>query len=234
MANFKNTITAVSYSRWATYNKCPRMFRFAAIDKIPTPDNYASSRGSIMHAKCEQFVNGNIFGMPPELKGFAYELKELKRLQADTELDLSVSKGWGKSHGKDWNGVWCRMYLDVAVVEDIHADVIDYKSGKVYEDAHELQGKLYAAGTFAHFPKVKDVNVEMWYLDLKSENDDGEIIRTLEWQYSRKEYPALKKYWEDQFKPMFRDTKFKPTPSNYACQWCDFKENCRKEKGGIK
>ena len=234
MGKFKNTINAWSYSRLSLYRKCPRMFRYKTIDKLPTEDNYASSRGSIMHAKCEQFVNGNIFGMPPELKGFSYELKELKRLQADTEADLSVAMGWNKSHGKDWGNVWCRMYLDVSLVEGTHADVIDYKSGRVYEESHEEQGKLYATGVFAHYPNVLTANVEMWYLDLKSENEEGEIIKTLEWEYSRKEFPALKKYWEKASKPLFRDTDFKPTPSDNACRWCDFKENCKKEKGGIK
>jgi len=50
-------LTAWSYSRLSVFRKCPRQFKYKFIDKIPTEDNYASSRGSLLHAKCEQIVN---------------------------------------------------------------------------------------------------------------------------------------------------------------------------------
>ena len=112
-----SNLTAWSYSRLSVYRKCPRQFRYKFIDKLPCPDNYSSSRGSMIHAKAEQFVNGKIKGMPDELKQFNHEFREIKRLQASTELDLSVTKAWQPSFSMDWNNVWCRAFIDSGIVD---------------------------------------------------------------------------------------------------------------------
>ena len=100
-------ITAWSYSALSQYEKCPRQYKYARIDKLPQPESHALERGNILHAKAEQFVKGNIKGMPKELSSFQNELKELKRLCADKELERDVGT------------------------------VIDYKTGKIYPHHEE-------------------------------------------------------------------------------------------------
>lgn len=208
-------ITAWSYSRLSVYEKCPLQFKYKFIDKLPTKPFFAAERGNILHAKAEQFVKGTIRGMPKELRSFGNELRELKRLCADTELDLSVTKDWQPSHTKDWNNVWCRAFLDASVVERKEATVIDYKTGKIYEEPHSDQGNLYATCTFAHYPEVKTVDVEFWYFD-------QEDVRT--YQYSRKDFPKLVKTWENRVKPVFRENEFNKCPGHH-CRWCDFNKH---------
>jgi len=139
-------------------------------------------------------------------------------------MDLSVTKTWEPTHTKDWDGVWCRAFLDAVVVQDVECSIIDYKTGKIYEKDHEEQGKLYAPCAFAHFPEVEVVDVEMWYLDQED---------VLTWQYTRDQFESLKKYWKKLSTPLFREKKYTPTTGDH-CRWCPFVENCKREKGGVK
>jgi len=215
----KNNIKAWSYSRISNYLTCPLQFAHKNIIKeIPQPAYYASERGTAIHKKAEHFVKGNITGMPDELKPFAKELRELKRLQAGTEVDLTFTQGWKPTHAKDWGGAWCRVALDSLVIQDELATNIDYKTGKIY-DSHELQGLIDAAATFAHFPEVEQVDVEFWYFDLmEKENVMAET-------YTRGQYARLQKYLIKLTKPMFSDTKFKPKKNAY-CYNCYVNAEC--------
>ena len=209
-------ITAWSYSALSQYEKCPRQYKYARIDKLPQPESHALERGNILHAKAEQFVKGNIKGMPKELSSFQNELKELKRLCADTELDLSFTQNWAPTHGKDWNGVWCRAYLDASIMERDVGTVIDYKTGKIYPH-HEEQGNLYGLATFIHFPKIKIVDIEFWYFD------QGGHVESF--SYNKKDLPAMKKDWKNRAAVLFRETKWAPKPGNH-CRWCPFSNVC--------
>lgn len=211
-----NTITAWSYSRLGVYEKCPKQFEFKFIKKIPGEEkNWAADRGTLLHAKAEQVVNGNIIGVPKELRNFAAPLKELKRLCAHTEMDLSVDKAWNTSHTKDWNNVWCRGFADVVVDQEEEVSVIDHKTGKIY-DTHEDQGKLYATLAFCHFPNAQVVDVEFWYFD---QDDVGT------WQYEITQLNSLKAYWNKRAGKMFRAKKFPASIGNH-CRWCDYKDMC--------
>ena len=210
-------ITAWSYSRWSCFNKCRKQFKLKFIDKLPTEDNYAASRGGVIHAKAEQFVKGNIKGVPKELKQFRAEFNEIKRLCAETEVDVSVTKAWTPTHTKDWNGVWCRGFIDAAIEQYEIANLIDYKTGKKYEEAHKQQGDIYAPLYFSHHPTVQAIDIEMWYLD---EYD------VLPMHYERdKDYERLMKYWNKEATKIFRETKF-PADPGYHCRWCDFRDIC--------
>lgn len=208
-------ITAWSYSRLSTYQKCPRQFKYKVVDRLPEPPNPAFEKGNRLDKMAESFVLGKITGMPKELRPFAKEMRELKRQMATPQHDLSVARNWSPSYSTDWNRVWCRSKLDATVVHDRDAVVIDYKTGRIYEDAHEMQGKLYATCAFAHFPDVQTVDVEFWYFDQDA---------TLPFSYERAEFDGLKKYWEKAVLPMFRDRRYEPNPGD-ACLWCPFSKS---------
>lgn len=212
-----NLVKAWSYSRLSTYKSCPRKFKYQCIDKLPG-DTWANTRGTRVHQLAESFVQGKITGMPDDLQAFSDELTHLKKLKPLVEVDLTVTKDWKPTHSMDWDGAWCRSRADVLVPEKSIMTYIDHKTGRIYEESHEVQGKLSATCVFAHYPKVKTVNVEMWYFD----QDD---VRS--WKYKRTDFEDLKKHWLKEIKPMMTDKKFNATPGD-ACKWCPYST----KKGG--
>lgn len=216
-------VKAWSYSRWSNYRKCPFMFKCKSIDKLPEPESPALLKGNILDKMAESYLRGNIVGMPKELKPFAAELRELKRMMATPKHDLSVLRNWSPTHTKDWHNVWCRYEADITLVVDSEGSLIDNKTGKKYDD-HEEQGKLGAVCLMCHEPEVEVVDVEFWYYNIPPGDNHDNVSR---WQYDRGQLPKLKKYYEKEVAPMFRDTKFKPNPGD-TCMWCNFK----KSKGG--
>lgn len=213
-----------SFSRWSVYDTCPFQARCKFIDKLPEPEkNWAADRGTILHKKAEHYVKGDIRGLPKELKIFGSEIKELKKMCATTEEDLAVTRNWSPTTYDDWNNVWCRCNADVTVDQDEESTVIDYKTGKIYEDKHKEQGELMALLKMCHAPKIETVDVEFWYFD----QDD-----VLNWEYSREgDFDKLKTKWEKRATKMSRDKKFIATPAKPGqpyCNWCNF----GKSKGG--
>lgn len=210
-------VKAWSFSRWLEYSKCPFAYKCSAIDKIPQPSNYAIEYGELVHAKGRSFLQGIIKSVPAEFSAFTYEMKEIRRLGASAEVDLAITKKWAPTVYNDWDNVWCRGSADALIkLSDTEASVIDYKTGKRY-DYHDDQVHLYAALMFARY-EVEYVQVELWY------TRDGETVVD---EYTRSQYPRMKKDWEARVKPMFRDTKFLPVEGDH-CRWCNFS----KTKGG--
>ena len=215
-----SNITTWSYSRWSVYDKCPFQAKCKFVDKLPEPQkNWAADRGVILHKKAEHYVKGDIRGMPKELRTFGAEIRELKKLCATTEEDLAVMRNWKPTTYDDWNNVWCRGNADVTLDDDTMSTVIDYKTGKIYEEAHKEQGSLMATLKMCHAPDVQTVDVEFWYFDQED---------VLNWAYSRDDLPKLIKKWEARAIKMIRDKTFKATPSDTACRWCNFS----RDKGG--
>lgn len=212
------SVTSWSYSRLSVFRKCPRQFKYKFIDKLPTDDNYAASRGFKMHKLAEGFVKGEVTGKPKELMPFIDELQGLKEVGADTEVDLTVTQAWHPTTFDDWNNAWCRGSADAVVEIEASATVIDYKTGKIYPDDHEEQGKLYSTLLFIHNEDIEKIDVEFWYFD----QDD-----ILSFQYTRDQLDDLIKYWIDTTKPVFREKNW-PCNTGSHCRWCDFSAS----KGG--
>jgi len=211
---------STSYSRWSVFNNCPFQYDCKFNKKIPEEQRYFSERGNIIHAKAEHFVKGNITGMPDELSKFSSDFRSLRNCGAKTEIDVAINKDWNPSFGTDWDNVWVRAKVDaLGFLSEKEAVVVDYKTGKVY-DSHKGQGELYAPLVLAHYPKIKIMHVEFWYLD------SGEYSEVT---YLPKKLKDLKMQWTDRFKKQEAAKKFKATPSTKACQWCSF----RKSKGGV-
>jgi len=214
-------ITAWSYSRYSYYKECPYKLKLSAIDKVKVDTPYAFIRGRKLHSLCENYLNGKIRGMPLELKPFEIELKTIKRMKATPEADLSVNKDWAPSFGTDWDNVWCRSYLDAVVLsksKDVLA-IIDYKTGRIYTEAHMKQAHLYATCAFGHYPDVQTINVEFWYFD----QDE-----TLELEFSRNDWKKMKAKWNKRVHNLLTDTKFMPNPSVLNCKYCFYNP----KKGG--
>lgn len=210
----KPQITAWSYSRWSDYEQCPLKAKLKYIDKIKELGSPAMERGSMIHTLAENFVKGPArAAVPAELKPFAKEFRELRKIKATAEDSWAFTKTWEPTGWFDYNA-WCRVKMDVFYMKGDTLVVIDHKTGKPRE-GNEDQLSLYAVAGFAHEPTAKRVSAELWYLDA------GER-KPLE--YTREQFDQLKYDWVQKVKPMLNDTRFAPCPGNH-CRWCYFRKN---------
>lgn len=219
-------LTAWSWSRITTYEKCPQQLKFKAIDGYKEPSNAASERGIEHHGKAENFTKDKRAALPPELKKFGADFEAVRKLvvakKAFPEMELAFDKNW-KPTGWFDKDAWVRIKIDLTDREKPkHPYVIDYKTGKVRDDDYGPQLGLYAVGEMLDNPKAEDVSTRLWFLDhgVKWPRDDAYV-------YTRDELKDGIQYWEDRVAPMFRDTRFAPRPGWY-CRYCAF----ARDKGG--
>lgn len=216
-------IAAWSFSRWNTYEQCPLKAKFLYIDKLKEPDNPAQARGSAIHKMAENFVLGLSKELPDELGFFKTEFRKMRKLTAQVELSWAFTSNWTPTGWFD-KSAWCRVKLDALVAMKARHVLVDYKTGRQYEE-HKDQLGLYALGGFCMLPKVKEIEAQDWYLDKVKLRAGQE--RILGEDFSRDQVEELKDTWADKTKRMLNDTKFLPKPNDKCC-YCHF----RKANGG--
>lgn len=199
-----------SYSRWGAFKKCKRNFKYQYVDKLPKTETYAATQGNQAHALAESYVKGLINGIPKVLLKFKDEFNflrgEYKKGYVTLEDMLKFDKNWKQQDG--WKDYWVCGALDAYVKSPDVELIVDYKTGRVYEESHEEQGSLYACMKGVG----KKVDVEFWYLGKD---------KVLSWQYTAKEIKLLKKKWEKNYKEMISEGKYNPSPS-CLCQYCSY------------
>lgn len=235
-----NGVTAWSYSRWSDYQQCPLKFKLKHIDRIKEPGSPAMERGSAIHKEGENFLTAPPPAtrkpkppvVPESYQHFREEMLQLRGLDPMVEQQWGFTQDWTPAtasardpHGWFAKDTWLRIVTDVTVVyDDNTADIIDFKTGKMYETNQE-QMDLFSCGPFMKFPKLEAVTTRLWYLDVPDPKGTGENV--IEQQFTRDDFERIKKAWTAKVQPMFKDKRFAPKPNN-RCQWCHF----RKANGG--
>lgn len=210
-------LTSWSYSRLTDYEKCPQKAKYKHIEKRKEPQNKAMTNGNTVHDEAQRFVLGTLKNLPESCLRFRAEFAVLRRVKASTEGSWAFTKEWKECESDDWNSAWVRIKIDAQYVVGTTGRVIDYKTGREYED-HKDQRKLYALGMFLKYPELKKVTAEHWYLDAGTEAKET---------FYRKDLSAMLDYWTERIATMMGDTRFPPRPGN-ECTWCFF----RKANGG--
>ena len=214
--NWDRAVIRWSYSKLSTYESCPKQFYYMYIAKLkPFVEVPAMVRGKKIHNLADDYVLGKIKNLPKELKVYSSEFVMLKAAGGTAEYDMSFTKNLKPCSWNDWSNVWCISKLDsVCRLSTDEAAFIDYKTGKVY-DTHHDQSDVYALSMFVHWPKVKDVTGEFWYLDQPHEEPG-------QWEYNRaRDFGTLKKMFSNRVNKMATDKKLNRKPS-YKCGYCDF------------
>lgn len=203
---------AWSYSRLTKYEKCPRQFKFSAVDRIPEVPSPAMERGKLIHKQAEDYLNGKNELPPPvapALLGTYAAMREYTPKLVENELALSQT--W-KATGWFADDCWLRVKFDVVLLYgDDTAEVADHKTGKKYGSSEE-QMELYGVSLMSARKSLKEVRVRLLYVDV------GEQVYAT---VSRKDVPALRKQWEKRASPLLRDEIFAPKPGPH-CRWCSY------------
>lgn len=213
-------ITAWSFARWRTWHGCARQYLYRYVQSLDEPPvGPAVKRGGIVHDDAEVWVRkpGRKTKLPDELESFTEEFEQLRRdyRNKKVEVELEGQWAWTKNWAEpiEWFGgalVWVRVKLDAYVRKGTHAQIIDYKTGRVRKE-NEVQLSLYALAVFEHDPKVKTVSAELWYVD-----QGVEVVL----DYTRADhYDDLVEEWDGRTREMFVDRDYVPRPGP-ACNWC--------------
>ncbi len=209
-----------SYSRLATYKKCPLKFKLAYIDKIEKPyePSPAMERGSAIHDSLEAFVLGHSEQLHPDIHEhygqFFFSLREQYGSALIPEAKWALNWEWEVC---DYDDTDCmvRGYMDLKFVpEDDNIQVFEYKSGNIYPE-HTSQQCLYGTAALIQHPDKEGVDVTAIYVDKK--------------QNKKIYYPASMLF---EYKPMWmhqimeienaQPEDFIPKP-HFMCRYCQFR-----------
>ena len=151
-----------SYSFLRDLENCPhKAYRKYLVRDLPKEDSPELREGIIIHKIFEDYINGASGRLPVELESHA---KPLTARGAQAEVMLGMTKDcqpapfWNSPSDDVPEGsppvekLWLRGKVDVLVLEPPVAFIVDWKTGKVREDPHEL--RVQALLVRANYPTV--------------------------------------------------------------------------------
>lgn len=228
--------TSWSFSRYSDYKSCPLKFKLKHIDRHKEPGNAAMDRGANIHTLAENYIKGKLAKLPPELKTFEPEFKQLKTMFKKRSQSMVVednwafTKNWDETAWDNWTECYLRIKLDCAHhIDEGTMVVTDWKTGKFREEKNEEyveQLELYALAALILHPHLEKVMPRLAYTDIGVvyPEEDSPMV------FTQDDVPRLKKLWEKRVKPMFADKKFAPR-ANASCRYCWFSQS-KKDAGG--
>lgn len=218
-----------SFSKLNDYERCPFYAYQVHVLKQKQPEDAKAPwklKGDRYHLQAQLYVNDRNAGVkrrpPPELKLYAKEIAQLlkmARVPPSTELKWGFTQAWRPTDffAKD---VYCRMMLDLSVLHASGVNVVDYKTGKIYEKTLD-QLRLYSVGALAVEPRAPSVRAEAWHLEVPPRTG------LLQFQVTRRDVKTVRVSFEKRVAAMLRDRQLKPVP-NSSCKYC----HLAKSKGG--
>ena len=209
-----------SFSSIKMYENCPKRYYHQRIRKeVQDKGSDATIYGERIHEALEHRLESKV-DLPKESEGYEVLCRGIEKtarggtLLVEQKLTLSedlTPTGW-------WDGdAWVRSILDVLVLHNDTAVVMDWKTGKRRPDFTQLE--LFALQVFSHFPDIDKVKSS--FLWLKDMQMDSKI-------YYRDELGSM---WGKLLQRISRieqslaHDKWPPKPSG-LCNYCPAKNIC--------
>jgi RecB family exonuclease len=169
----RGSVLPWSYSSLNSYEQCPRRFYLTRITKqVVEPQTEATLHGNEVHRAMEKAVGGEK-ALPEKFSKYQGIVDKLR--QATGKKLLEYKFGFDSSLNPVeffGNGVWCRGVLDVGIVRQDDAIVLDYKTGKRKLDGDQL--RLFSLAALSLWPHVN--RVKTGYIWLQSSSMDQEVF----------------------------------------------------------
>jgi hypothetical protein len=154
-----------SYSRIKAFETCPKQFYHLKVKKdFIEPETEAMSYGTAFHLAAEEYIRDN----KPLEHRFEYAKPALDALNArrgekmcELRMGLTASLEPCDFFARD---VWWRGVIDLAIIDDEIADVLDYKTSKSARYADTGQLELMALALFKLYPKIKKVRAGLVFV----------------------------------------------------------------------
>lgn len=216
-------LRAWSFSSLSVFENCAYQSYLKTVKRIPDPQGPAAARGEVVHKAAEDYINGKVDTLIPELKTHSEKIEQLRMLfkegKVEQEGEWAFTIDWAKTGWMDPE-CWARIKLDAFVKEsDTSCRVIDFKTGKKFgnEMKHASQGLLYAIAAFMRNPELQLATVEFWYTDQKVTDDTKKT-------YTRDQAMMFLIKYHNRGVKMTTEKDFNPNPSNETCKWCAYKK----------
>ena len=153
-----------SYSSIKLYDQCPyRYFRQRISKDVVDEGGEASKHGERIHSFLENRLKGT--DLPKEIEHYESLCKSVERIAEGGELHVEkelvltenlTPTGW-------WDAdAWLRSKLDVLVIINDTAVVMDWKTGKRNPDSFQMD--IFAAQVFKHYPEVHRIKTSLVWL----------------------------------------------------------------------
>lgn len=220
-------VKAWSYSTYNNFQRCPHRVYREKVLRDPRPElvipegktEHPMERGSRVHEAAELYMKEGL-ELIPELERFRENFETMRELQNCEDVIFCIEEDW--AYREDWQPTgwhsedcWLRMKVDMLMIRNDEAILIDYKTGRRHgnEISHMTQAQLYQLGTFIRYPELEHVTVEFWYTDI------GELTQA-----------DFRRGFGMQFQPLFTQKgqqvtnaiNFDPKPSAFACKYCPY------------
>lgn len=199
---------AQSYSSISLYTKCPRQWEWKYVHRNYGPPNPAADRGTELHALLEEFFRGAPYPSANKtLAPWRRFMENLTQFNPTPEAEWAVLEDWTPCNYGDANP-YLRGKVDLAYVHEGFRYILDWKSGRMYDD-HKKQGMAYVALD----PLISEKYVTQFvYLDLP--------VQTKQWTYTPPDRYDIKERLANTITAIGEDTTYEPTPSKDACRYC--------------
>ena len=207
-------MVAWSYSSIKTFEQCPKKYFHLKISKdVQDNPGTAAIYGTAVHAAAEEYVRD---GTPIPEK-FAYMRPIVERLEKlpgekHCELELAVRKDLSPCGFSDPDA-WWRGIIDLIVINDNRAWMVDYKTGKSARYADTKQLDLMAGAVFAHFPNVLAIKSSLMFVV------SGELITKKHVLTERDQYMSVFNEQVENLEASLENGVWNPK-SGPLCGWC--------------
>lgn len=209
---------ALSYSRIACYKQCPQKFDYEHISKkVVWKETPATKLGREIHTELEEYAkDGKGLNLAIGSKPYIDKILSFKGKKF-YEHHLALNSDFEETGFFD-DDVLMRFILDVAIVNEDTAQVIDYKTGKRNTSAN-MEMDFFAFALFCVHPEIKKIKTSLLWL--KTNEIDSKV-------YTRDDIPRVRAEIE-KYKGLINDDiktgsfKAKPSP---LCGWCGAVEFC--------
>ena len=215
---------AHSYSSIKMFENCPKRYYHQRITKEVTDTGSDATRhGERIHADLEhRLINQKPLTYDTEQYEVLCQTIEVLatggELHAERQLCLNENLTPTSWYAKD---AWLRSILDVLILKDNEAIVMDWKTGKRRPDFTQLQ--LFALQVFKHFPEIKSVKSSfVWLRDMEMDTEVFTADKT-------------NLMWADMLSRIERiqqslDNDNWPAKPSGLCNWCPAKNICEYAK----
>jgi len=201
-----------SFSSLKQYINCPRQYNEVKVLKNyetkPTPQ---MRYGTDVHEALEKYAKDGT-DLPNNYKRFAELVDPMLEIDGERFIEHRMALDINRQPSKWGSGYWVRGIVDLMIISDDTAFIVDYKTGSdKYPDMKQL--KLMALMTFAHFPEVQTVRAGLLFVlhnnFMPDEYSRGDIDKL--WEAFSPDLERLKISYEN------NTWQANPTP---LCGWC--------------
>ena len=154
-----------SYSSIGLFDQCPKKYyHLRVIKDIVEPETEHLTYGKMVHEAAEKYIRDGE-PIPEKFLFIAPVLDVLKEIPGRKlcEHKMGLTEDLEPCGFFDKN-VWFRGVVDLLIIQDDLAHIVDYKTGKSAQYADTKQLELMALAVFKHFPLVERVKAGLAFL----------------------------------------------------------------------